>query len=155
MSGGVELGTVSGADPSQVDVQINPAVDSSNHNAFMQPATMVPYAGAAHMQHQLEDDDEDDSDLPPVKVKDALTYSLAITIAHEVAGTFMFVYSIISVATTSNVNTTDVAFAIAAAAFVYSHVFNKAHFNTSVESATHIPCVLALYLARGEHAGHE
>ena len=77
-----------------------------------------------------EDDDDDHPDGKPLHAKEALTYSFAITIAHEIAGTFMFVYSIMAVATAPTATTTDVAFAIATAAMVYSHVFNKAHFNT-------------------------
>lgn len=63
------------------------------------------------------------------KLKKSWTYSLSTNIFHETMGTFLFVYSILAVATTAK-STTDVAFAISTAAFVYSHVFNKAHFNT-------------------------
>jgi uncharacterized membrane protein len=68
-----------------------------------------------------------------VGVNETRAESLHTVITHELAGTFLFVYSILAVATSKQGATlTDVAFAIATAAFVYSHVFSKAHFNTYV-----------------------
>jgi glycerol uptake facilitator-like aquaporin len=118
----------------------SPKLHASSHERHLHPssATHSVRSSRAHEGTMLdvpEDSDQLDEDaeidLPPIKVKEALTYSLLITMAHEIAGTFAFIYSILAVATNKNsAGTTDVAFAIAAAAFVYSHVFNKAHFNT-------------------------